>query len=258
MLGILKMNWKSLLAIFVILSIGLIVMRTDEGKIYFDMSFDGAKVALGNFAANTFNSGSSGGGGLFGRRMPKGDLFGITLDVNKDAFSEQSYKVGNSSIHVSGVCIDAVEIDSIVVDKGASDCVIDSPETKGTYEFTESGSLVFTGTMYEITVDGQKYAPTPAKEDAMQKPLKVSFEIMPNSALLTELSVPWIELDVIDGKISRTGSGGTMKSIEELESEQLKIGGFEGYLKVENSNIISLQGTAVSVAGESEHSSFVW
>jgi len=249
MLGILKMNWKSLLAIFVILSIGLIVMRTDEGKIYFDMSFDGARVALGNFAAKSLD---------FGKRMPKGDPFGITLDVNKDAFSEQSYKVENSSIHVSGVCIDAVEIDSIVVDKGASDCVIDSPETKGTYEFTESGSLVFTGTLYEITVDGQKYEPTPAKEDTAQKPLRVSFEVVPNSALLTELSVPWIELDVIDGQISRTGSGGTMKSIEELESEQLKIGGFEGYLKVENSNIISLQGTAVSVAGESEHSSFVW
>jgi len=249
MLGILKMNWKSLLAIFVILCIGMIVLRTDEGKIYFDTSFDGAKIALGNFASKSFD---------FGKRMPKGDPFGISADVNKDAFAGQSYKVENSSIHVSGVCADSVSIDSIVVEKGASDCVIDSPETMGTYEFTESGSLVFTGTLYEITVDGQKYARTPADEDATQKPLRVEFEVVPNSALLTELSVPWIELDVIEGKISRTGSGGTMKSIEELESEELRIGGFEGYLKVENSNIISLQGTAVSVAGESEHSSFVW
>jgi len=244
-----KMNWKVLLAVFVIIAIGVLLMQTEGGRTYFGQALDALKVKVGNFFSSAFNAKN-----IFGQQMPSGEAFQISLNVDKKAFLGQTYDVSNSSIHVSGVCIDSVKIGNILLRKESSDCEIEMQTAEGTLEYTESGTVKFSGTTPELVADKSRFT-NPA--DATEKAMKVSFEVLPKNFILAGLVQPKISLISVDGTLERLSSDGSIKSHEELKSENLEIGGFVGYLKLENSNI-NLQGSAVSVKGTGAHSSFTW
>jgi len=244
------MNWKSLLAIFAVLGIGLMLLQTESGSEFFDNTLYSFKNGVGTTLSGAFSS-----GGIFGPKMPSGDGFKIVLDANREAFEGQEYDLTNSSVYIKGVCVEAVKVDGVGIAKGLKDCEIEITETKGTIKYTEGATLIYTGSTKHMEVDEQVYEP--ASEDE-NKQLKVSFEVIPKQALVTDLAEVKITLESVDGDIKRFNPDNTFKSEENLEKEKVEISGFEGYFKVDNSNIITLQGDAVSVRGTGDYSSFAW
>ena len=240
------MKWKSALGIFVILSIGSLLLRTEGGQQYFDQSMTFLKVGVGNVVASTF-----------GPKMPKGEPFTIDLTAQRESFSGQSYNLQNSIMNIAGVCVDMMKIDSVQIHKGLLECKIISADVKGTLHYTESGTVEFSGTTSEVEVDGETYTSLSVGTN-VEKPLKISFEIIPKNAVLSDIIQPKVSFESVDGVIEKFNPDGSVKSIEELLHERLEIRGFEGYLRIENSNIIRLEGTAVSVKGTGDYSSFSW
>ncbi len=244
------MDWKSKLAVFTIIGIGVLLLQTDSGRDYFNSSMNLLRVKAGNAVATTVS-------GLFKQSMPEGQPYKIELESNREAFAGQSYPIGNSSFEVNGKCVTSIRIDNIYLEKELTDCNIKSDSLKGDFGYTESGTVTFDGTAEKIQVDEQLYK-TRSSETVMDNSLDVKFEVIPENMILKSLELPKIELESVNGIIKRYNENDELKGDEHLDSDMLEIRGFEGYLKVENSNIIKLNGDAVSVEGGSGDLSFKW
>ncbi|MFH1623169.1 MAG: hypothetical protein ABIA12_01465 [Candidatus Aenigmatarchaeota archaeon] len=243
------MNLKAVFAVVVVIGIGFMLMQTEPGREYFGWSFEFLKARIGGFVSGAFTY-----GGIFGQKMPEGATFRMSLTAARQGFFSQNYTVSNASLSVSGVCASAVRISTTSLHKESLECKIESPAVYGLFEYTTEGNVRFTGEAEEITVDGTKYT---LADGTSEKPMKVSFEVAPLGFVLDRIAQPLISLQSVEGSIRRLAADGTAKSTEELNRERLDIGGFMGFLKLDNSNII-LQGSAVFVKGAGDHSSFVW
>ena len=243
------MNLKAVFAVFVIIGIGFMLMQTESGREYFGWSFEFLKAKIGGFVSGAFTY-----GGIFGQKMPEGATFQMSLNAARQGFIGQNYTVSNASLSVTGVCASAVRISVTSLHKAALECRIESPAAYGLFEYTAEGNVRFMGEAAEMTVDGTSYT---LEGDDAGKPMKVSFEVAPLGFTLDRIAQPLLSLRSVDGSIKRLAADGTAKSTEQLSGDSLDIGGFMGFLKLDNSNII-LQGSAVFVKGSGEHSSFVW
>ena len=65
-----QMNWKSMLAVFSVIGIGLILLGSEGGRDFADKSLYSFKVGIGDAVSGAFSS-----GGMFGPKMPSGDGF---------------------------------------------------------------------------------------------------------------------------------------------------------------------------------------
>jgi|GEM_PF-3165010 len=236
------MNLKSLLAIFIIIGIGVILLRTESGMGYATGVVDFLRDRVGNIVSGLF--GMAGGGG------PVEGAFGLTMTADKNSFLTQSYQLYNSSLSSSGLVQGVIKIGGVDLHKEDMAVRLDLDGTKGAFEYTLAGTLRFDGTVKKIDVDGNYY--TSGSGD-----LKVSFEIVPIEFLVTNLSEKKISLKSAIGSIARLNPDGSIKSTEELAGEQLELYQFAGSLKLAGSNIV-LQGSASSVSGTSPKSSFKW
>ncbi len=235
------MNLKSLIAVFVIIGIGAMLLRTESGMSYTTQALEFLKVRVGNFVA-----------GLTGKDIwsKESGHFRIVLTADKSSFAEQSFQLTNSSLTVSGVVESLLNIGSVELHKRDMSINVEIKGAKGTFEYTSVGTVKFDGTVSSIDVDDNSY--TSSKGD-----LKVSFEIVPVSFALDPLSQKKLVLSSATGSLVRLNEDGSIKSSEELAGEELEINKFYGVLKLEGTNTI-LDGTAESVKGTGTQSSFSW
>jgi hypothetical protein len=250
--GRLRMNWKSLLTIFVILSIGTLLLTTESGAEFAGQTLDFAKVKVGNFISGLF-SGSFSWSVPFSSsswKIPSGEQFLIILSVEKGALYGQQYSVPNTSLSMRAVCDTGIKLNDVMIKPQYIECSIYAEEMKGVFEYTESGTVKFEGEVGSIMVDGSIYTSDSSR-------LKASFEVMPIEFELSDLLQRKITIDLATGSIERLNPDGSTKSTEGLDAESLEINGFMGLIKLDGSNI-RLQGSAVSVQGIGAHSSFSW
>jgi len=240
------MNLKAVLAVVIIIAIGVMLTQTDSGKEYFGSSLEFLKAKVGSFMADAFTY-----GGIFGQKMPEGLTFQMSLTASRQSFFDQNYTVSNTSLAVSGVCVSDVRIGSTLLQKETAECAMEAPAVDGLFEYTAMGSVRFTGEAGELTLDGTKYTAIDGKAQ------QIAFEVAPLSFSVDKIALPLLTLQATEGTLKRLTADGAVKSSEELAGEKLEIGGFMGFLKLDNSNIL-LQGSAVFVRGTGEHSSFIW
>jgi hypothetical protein len=243
------MNWKSLLTVFVILGIGLMLLFTEGGQKFAGQALDFVKLNVGNFVSGLF-AGGKWQVPFTQEQMPSGEQQLISYSGLKDSFYGQQYTVYNASLDSKGLCQARLKIENVMLKTESLECGISAEDMRGTFEYTIAGTVMFDGEVSNLIVDGSLYnSPTDV--------LKVSFELLPTEFTLVGLSQNKITIPSATGSINRITQQGSVKSTEELSSEQLEIGGFVGFIKLENSNI-KLQGLAVSVKGTGPHSSFMW
>jgi hypothetical protein len=240
------MNLKAVLAVVIIIAIGAMLTQTDSGKEYFGLSLEFLKARVGSFMAGAFTY-----GGIFGQKMPEGLTFQMSLTASRQSFFGQNYTVSNTSLAVSGVCASDVRIGSTLLQKETAECAMEAPAVDGLFEYTATGNVRFTGEAGELTLDGTKYTAVDGKAQ------QIAFEVAPLSFTVDKIALPLLTLQATEGTLKRLTADGAVKSSEELTGEKLEIGGFMGFLKLDNSNIL-LQGSAVFAKGTGEHSSFIW
>lgn len=243
------MNWKSLLTVFVILAIGFMLLTTEGGQKFAGQAADFIKVKVGSFASGLF-SGGKWQVPFTQEPLPSGEQFLISYSGTKDSLYGQQFAVYNTSLGAEGICQAMVKIGDVMLKTEAMKCNILTENMRGTFEYTVAGTVKFDGEVSSLEINGNLYT-------SATDVLKTSFELLPSEFILVGLSQNKITIPSATGTINRITPQGSTKSTEELSSEQLEIGGFVGFIKLENSNI-KLQGLAVSVKGTGPHSSFTW
>jgi len=235
------MNLKTLIAVFVIVGIGVLLLRTKSGMEFAGNTLDFLKVKVGNFVTGLSSSSWSGEGA---------GGFRVLLNVVKDAFAEQSYDLDGSDLSVTGIVEGSVKIGDIDLHKERMAVELKLENAKGKFEYTVAGTVKFAGSAEMATVDGNDYTHTSGK-------VKVSFEMVPLKFLLTDLAVRKVVLESATGSIARMNADNTIKSTEELSGEKIEITKFVGLLQMEGTNI-RLDGLTSSVKGVGPQSSFSW
>lgn len=236
------MNVKSLIAVFIIVGIGVMLLRTESGESYATGVFDFFKIRVGNFVSGLF--------GAVGYWQADGGGFRIVMNVDRSSFLEQSYQVINSTLTTSGVVEGAIKIGSVQLHKESVTVEISLDESKGTFEYTVAGTVIFEGTANRIVVDGNTYS-SPTGD------LNVVFEMIPTELTLTDVSQTKIIVDSATGSVVRLNDDGSIKSTEELAAEKIEISKFSGVLRF-GSGTVRLDGLATSVKGTGAQSSFNW
>jgi len=249
--GRMGMNLKSLLTAFIIVGIGALLLTTKSGKNFAGRALDSVKIGVGNFVSGLF-SGDFKWELPFGQKekMPSGEQFLMSILVAKDAFYGQQYSVTNTSLELEGLCDAVLSVGDIMLKTESMECSIAAEYMKGTFEYTIAGTVRFDGEVSSLEVDGNIYTSTEGM-------LTVSFEVLPIDFVLVGLTEREIIIPLATGSINRMTPAGAIKSTEGLEGERIEIGGFVGFIKLEDSNI-KLQGLAVSVHGQGPYSSFSW
>ena len=250
--GRLKMNWKSLLTVFVILSIGALLLTTESGTGVIGQMLDFTKVKAGNFVSGFF-SGSFSEGVPFSSnnwKIPSGEQFMIKLSIDKGSIYGQQYSVPNTSLSMRAVCDTGIKVDDVMLKPQSIQCSIYAEDMKGVFEYTATGTVRFEGEVSSIMVDGSTYT-------SDRSMLKAGFQVLPFEFELSDLPQRKITIASATGSIERLNPDGSTKSTEGLDAESLEISGFVGFIKLEGPNI-RLQGSAVSVQGTGAHSSFSW
>ena len=231
------MNFKTIFAVFVIIGIGVMLLRTDSGRRYMSN--------IGNLFSGLFSAGGSGWVGTGG-----GGRFEMTMVADRSAFLGQSYQVQNSSVSSAGLIDTPLVVGGVEMRKENIEIELDLSDAKGTFEYTVAGTLRFQGTVSEIGVDDNSYS-------SPEGSLKVSFELVPTRFILTGLSERKITFGSVTGSIARLNTDGSIKSTEELTSEKVEIYRFEGFVVLDNTTI-KMDGSADSVKGTGLQSSFNW
>ncbi len=223
-----QMNWKPLLAVFIIVGIIGILMLTNVGREY--TQFLGTKV--GNFLATMLNMDF----------FQSGDSFRILLETDKVAFYGQRYTLSNSSLRVSGICQSSVTVGKTIMQMAGKRCSVQVYNTQGKFDYTVGGSVKLTGTADMLTVNEYPFLSTGT-------PFEVGFEVIPMEDFnLMGILQGKIELTSVSGSI-KGWKGETTLNIDNLANDELTISNFNGDIKMDG-NFILLVGLATSVKGE--------
>lgn len=224
------MNWKALLAVFVVVAIVGLMYATDRGRSYLDLLTNKA----GNFAKNFPFLGFL--------NQPEGE-FQISLVVDKESFYGQSYSVENASLKVSGICQGAIKVGDIELQKGEKQCSLDLEGLKGQFEYSAGGVVRASGTVSGASFDGYSVSRTTGD-------LQISVEVIPLEEMeLAGLGQSAIELKSATGTIEQIGKEGAVESWKELKGERVSISKFIGYMSLKGPSI-SLMGLVGSVKFE--------
>jgi hypothetical protein len=223
-------NWKALLAVFVVVAIVGMLYATDRGRNYLDMLTN----RVGSFVKNF---------PLLNLLYQPGNEFQISLTADKESFYGQTYSLDNVSLKVSGICQGAIKVGGIELQKEEKQCSLDLEDLRGQFEYSAGGVVRASGTVSSATFDG--YSSTSAAGD-----LQISVEVIPVGEMtLAGFSQAAIELSSATGTVEQIGSEGAVESWKELKGERLSISSFVGYMSLKDSSI-SLEGIAGSVRGE--------
>jgi len=241
---------KLLFTAFVIVAIGALLLTTKSGQKFTGQALDSVKIKVGNFVSGLFSGTFKWELPFGGGRMPSGEQFPIVLSVAKDSFYGQAYIVDNTSLNMEGICSAQIKVGDTMLRTESKQCAIVAEQMKGTFEYSIAGIVSFDGDVGNMVVDGHTYTSSGSR-------LKTSFEVLPINFILAGVSERKITIPAATGSIGRLNPDGSIKSTEELASEELEISGFVGFIRLEESNI-NMQGMAVSVQGTGPHSSFSW
>lgn len=235
------MNWKVLLAIFITIGIGVMLLRTEGGMSYATKTFDFLKVKVGNFVASL--SGKSAWTG-------QGEGFRISMVVDKSSFLDQTFDIAGSDLAVTGIVQKSIKIGDVEWNKENAAVELDLKAAKGKFEYTVAGTVSFAGSAQTLIVDNNVITPSGGE-------LKVSFEIVPIKFSIANVSERKITLESAVGSIARLNPDGSIKSTEQLASEHVEISKFIGSLVLEGPNV-KMDGVAASVRGLSPQGGFSW
>lgn len=210
------MQWKILLAVLAVLALTSTVLFTqpDYAKLFVDK-------ITGFFSS------------IIKPSTPEVS-FQIILTADRNSFYEQSYKVSNSMLMVSGVPVQ-MRVSDVVwkVEDDKADIVVDFD---GTFEITKAGSIVVSGKSRYVKIN-----------DVMTSDqADVSMEIVPTEGfILGSLVQNKISLSSVNGEITRLDTGG----IQPLSGTSVDIDGFIGNMQLKDDKI-TLSGLVNSVKGK--------
>lgn len=213
-------HWKIWLTLILVLGIVGLLLYTDAGK-----------KTLSLFKIPQFT-----------KTVPAttGPQFSITLSSNKEAFYSQMYTVTNSTFTANGICKQFIEINDLVLQKGATRCNVILGGFSGKVEYTNAGSVVASGESSSIILDDSAYSSS--------KPIKIDLEVIPFTSMVDGVSKQKISLSSVSGSITRFKEDGSVKSVVYLSNNSLEISNFAGSLGLENETAI-LTGMTNSVKG---------
>lgn len=200
------MQWKVLLTVFVVLTLisTLLFSKPDYAKLFVDR--------MSGFLSNIIKP-----------SIPEVS-FQIILTADRNSFYEQSYKVYNSTLMVSGVPIQmkvgdvqwSIKNDNIV------DVIVDFD---GTFEITKAGSVAVSGKSRYVEINN---VGTSNQAD-------VSIEIVPTEGfVLGGLVQKRITLSSVKGEITRVDTGG----VQPLSDTSVDIDSFIGNMQLKDDKII--------------------
>jgi hypothetical protein len=222
------MNWKSLLAVFIIVAILGLLMVTDVGQKYTQY----LSTRVGSFLSSVLDLDFFQGG----------ESFKVLLETDSAAFYGQSYEVSNSSMYVSGICQSSVTVGKTIMQMSGKRCTVQVNNAKGRFDYTVGGSVKLTGKAEMLTVNDYPFLST-------GEPFEVSFEVIPIEDFnLAGISQNKIELDSVSGSV-KGWKGDTVLNIDNLSNDGITISKFNGDIKMEG-DVILLVGLANSVKGE--------
>jgi len=213
-------HWKIWLTLILILGIVGLLMYTDAGK-----------KTLSLFKLPQFI-----------KTAPKttGTQFSIDLSSNKEAFYSQIYTVANSTFTADGICMQFIQINDLVLQKGETRCSITLNGFSGTVEYTNAGSIAVSGESGIVVLDDFAYSSS--------KPIKIDLEVIPFTSMADSLYKQKFSFASVYGNITRFKEDGSVKSVVYLNNNSLEISNFAGSLKLENETAI-LSGMTNSVKG---------
>jgi hypothetical protein len=235
------MNWKVLVAVLAIAGIGVLLLQTEQGRGYLSYASGFLGSGVGNFVSG------------FGKSDQAVESFSMSLNADSSALLGQSYTVANTSLDVGGLCSGPLRVGNVALHVEGTDCKIDLNGMRGDFSYTKEGALSFDGEASEVISNGNRIT---TGDDASTY-VHVTLNVVPKAFLLTNFAQDTIDLSAVKGGLDRLNQDGSVKSHEEMAEEQLKIGSFAGFIKLEGSTI-NMRGIASSVRGSDPHSSFAW
>ncbi len=166
-----------------------------------------------------------------------GEYRQILLIANKDALSGQNFPISNSTVETSGLCIGLVNVfgANLQMDRR---CDIRLDQGAGQMAYSTIGTIEASTQAVKAEIDGQIFTPTNNK--------KVSFSILPNDLLLTDLSLSKLTLSSVTGEIKRYKADGSEDQVKNLNNEKVEITNFRGTISL-SKNTIVLNGFATKV-----------
>ncbi|MBI2545458.1 MAG: hypothetical protein HYW22_02595 [Candidatus Aenigmarchaeota archaeon] len=216
-----RSHFKMVLAILLLLGIFGLLVYSGSGK-----NFSG--FAIGNFIdSQRTNS---------GQPQP----FGIILTTEASALYGRSFNVDNSSFSAEGTCT-SIRVNDLKIEMGDAACMIVSDSFTGTFTYSESGSVIFSGTAGSITLNSDKFSSTSL--------VNIQVEVVPKDFSVIGVTTKNLNLTANSGNIQKIGKDGSVKTISYLSNTVLDISNLVGRVELSTGEL-KVTGTATSVKGD--------
>lgn len=166
--------------------------------------------------------------------------FGIALSTVATALYGKSFTISGSPFSFDGVC-SSVKVGGLKIEGDQTRCSASADSFTGTFQYTQFGSILLTGSAGSVKVNSNKYSSA--------TPISFEFEVIPTGFLVTGISEIKISLVAPSGKIERYGKDGSLKSIAYLSQSTLDLNNLVANAMLERGEL-KLTGTATSVKSE--------
>lgn len=169
--------------------------------------------------------------------------FGISLSTGTTALYGKSFNIDNSSISASGVC-SSIKISGTTIKSSDNRCSISSDSFSGTFQYTQYGSVVFTGTADSLALNTLEFF-----NNDTANPVKFEIEVIPATLSANGISSKDLALVALSGSIQKFGKDGSLKAVSYLSQTSLDISNLLGRVELTTGEL-KVTGTATSVKGD--------
>ena len=169
--------------------------------------------------------------------------FGISLSTDTIAFYGKSFNMDNSSFSAKGAC-SSIKISGTTIKSNDNRCGVSSDNFRGTFQYTTSGSIVFSGTADSLTVNSLEFS-----NNDTANPVKFEVEVIPALFSANGISSKELVLLAPSGSIQKFGKDGSLKAVSYLSQTSLDISNLLGRVELTTGEL-KVTGTATSVKGD--------
>jgi hypothetical protein len=221
------MHWKVLLAAMLIIAICGLLLITPIGQKYTEGIRGTLTKSVGSLTA------------VILRQKPSSP-FTIDMSASKESFYGQSFKLDNASVSIKGNYQSISVGGQSISLKSNKEINVNIQDASGTFEMLSNGDVRASANSYYLEIDDYVFS--------SGKTMKVDIEVAPSTFSVFPLVADKITFSSVTGEVKRLGE--TNINTAELSGSKLEIKGFSGYLKMETTGKITLNGLSSSVKGD--------
>ncbi|MBI2543473.1 MAG: hypothetical protein HYW24_04795 [Candidatus Aenigmarchaeota archaeon] len=182
-------------------------------------------------------------GSFVGPKKASASALEIVLTTDKTVLYGRTFSLTNSNVNLNGIC-SIITVSGLTIEGENSRCSVDMGGFSGKFDYSPFGSIVVTGSVSTITVNGQKYT--------AEKPVSVHIELIPVTFSITGLNINKLSITAPSGQIEKYVDG-SLKGVEYLNQNVLDISNLIGSIQ-SNELELTIRGAVSSVKSDS----FTW